>query len=67
MTSDESDNFTTAGGMADHHGILEAEVVEELVQVVSVGVHVVAIPIATACWYVFFEITMLMKLVPQSA
>lgn len=44
MSTEESSHLAAAGGMADHDGVLEIELFENLVQVVRVRVHVVAVP-----------------------
>ena len=44
MPADETGYFAAAGGVADHRDVLEVEVLEELEQVVGVGVHVVSVP-----------------------
>jgi len=44
VAAEEARDFAAAGGVADHGGVGEVEVHEELEEVVGVGVHVIAGP-----------------------
>lgn len=44
MPTQKSCNLSSTGGMADHHGILEIELLEKLMEVVGVGIHIMAFP-----------------------